>query len=148
MNSLARLLYRRLGVVAMGLALIASFSPLRALAQDVNIPDPALQGAILQALGLPGPTITQADMLDLTQLNCDSIGVTDTTGLQYAHNLTYLVLNNNPVTNFSGFSGLSNLTELDFIAGNLTNISFVTNLPRLKVTYLFNNSISNASPLA
>ena len=72
----------------------------------------------------------------------------DTTGLQYAQNLTSLALNNNTVTNFSGLTGLTNLLELYFNNAGLTDISFVTNFPKLQVAVLPVNSISDVTPLA
>ena len=59
--------------------------------RPVHIPDPNLRAAIEQALGkTSGATITEADMLKLTELRAAERGVQDLTGLEFATNLTEL----------------------------------------------------------
>ena len=117
-------------------------------AQTVNFPDPNLQAAIANALYPLPPPYSTAQLQNLTSLQAGFYNIQDTGGLEYASNLTFLSLNEDPVTNFSGILNLTNLTELDFYFASLTNISFMTNLHQLKVTYLTGNSIADASPLA
>jgi internalin A len=114
----------------------------------VVFPDPGLQQAVRDALGSPPGDITDTQMLTLTNLDATARGITDTTGLEAALNLQYLVLNGNPVTNYSGVAGLTNLTRLDFVSGSVSNISFLAGLTRLEMLYLYDNQIRNAAPLA
>ena len=62
----------------------------------VNIPDANLRAVIEKALDKPeGATITAADMATLTDLSATGAKIRDLTGLEYATNLTVLLLNNN-----------------------------------------------------
>jgi len=90
-------------------------------AQTVHFPDPNLEAAITNNLyPLPAP-YTPAQLQALTNLYAGDYNIRDTTGLEYATNLAYLVLNGDPVTNFSGITSLTNLTELDLWYSSLTN---------------------------
>ena len=106
-------------------------------AQDVSFADTNLETAVEQQLGLAGP-ITQSEMLDLTYLDASGLGVVDTTGLQYASNLIFLKLDNDPITNYSAIAGLTNLNEFDLAYTGVSNLSFMTQLQALLVTSLFN----------
>ena len=91
------------------LALIAAsllFTLPTARADVVTFPDANLEAAVRVALNKPAGPITTADMLTVTSLNAENRGIRNTTGLETALNLTNLVFNNNPVTNYSGISGL------------------------------------------
>ena len=77
-------------------------------AQVVNIPDPALDGLIRQKLRIRSDRpITQDDMLNLRgDLDAGgNIGITDTTGLQYATNLTALSFYLNPISDIGSNVG-------------------------------------------
>ena len=59
----------------------------------VNIPDANLRAVIEKALDKPeGATITAADMATLTDLSATGAKIRDLTGLEYATNLTVLLL--------------------------------------------------------
>ncbi|MBN2138647.1 MAG: metallophosphoesterase [Sedimentisphaerales bacterium] len=80
-------------------------------APRVNIPDPNLESAVNETLG-----ITDADMdniLGLTYLDANSLGISDLTGLEYANNLKFLYLSNNFISRASSLTHLTNLEELD-----------------------------------
>ena len=68
----------------------------------VDIPDANLRAAIESALGLQaGDPITEAQMLTLTTLDADGLGVADLTGLEYATALQHLDISSNPITDIS-----------------------------------------------
>ena len=117
--------------------------------QPVSIPDPNLAVAIRQKIG---DSITTHTLLNLTQLSVPNSGITDLTGLEHAHSLTYLNLggqgnaNNNRVSNFSPLAGLTNLT-LDLSQSSLSDVSPLANLKNLTGLVLRSNNISDVSPL-
>ena len=118
--------------------------------QTVSIPDPNLAAAIRQKIG---DSITTHTLLDLTQLSVPNSGITDLTGLEHAHSLTYLGLggqgnaNNNRVSNFSPLAGLTNLT-LDLSQSFLSDVAPLAGLKNLTKLILRSNNISDISPLA
>lgn len=84
-----------------------------ATAQVVNIPDPNLRVAIHATLELPsGANITQQDMLQLERFESKDNRIKDLTGIEYAANLTFLVLSVNEIHDITPIAGL---TKLDFL---------------------------------
>ena len=118
--------------------------------QPISIPDPNLAAAIRQKIG---DSITTHTLLDLTQLDVPNSGITDLTGLEHAHSLTYLGLrgdnnaNNNRVPDFSPLAGLTNLT-LDLSQSSLSDVSPLANLKNLTRLILRSNNLSDVAPLA
>ena len=118
--------------------------------QTVLIPDPNLAAAIRQKIG---DSITTHTLLNLTQLSVPNSGITDLTGLEHAHSLTYLGLggqgaaNNNRVSDFSPLARLTNLT-LDLSQSSLSDVSPLAGLTNLTGLTLTRNHISDVSPLA
>ena len=80
-------------------------------AQEVSIPDPGLNAAIRDALQIPSVPLTEQDLLTLTNLSAGGRGIHSVEGLEAAHNLRILDLDNNSITNFSIASALTNLTH-------------------------------------
>ena len=113
----------------------------------VSFPDPNLEGAVRNALGIPSGDLTTDDMLTLTDFNAGGRSIVDTTGLETAVNLTNLVFNGNPVTNYSGFTGLANLRRLQFDFGSVSNIAFLAPLTQLEFIEIYWNHIEDLSPL-
>ncbi|MYF73155.1 MAG: hypothetical protein F4175_07160 [Gemmatimonadetes bacterium] len=111
-------------------------------ATDVVIPDANLHAIIATSLGksIHAP-ITQAEMATLTRLNASNENIRDLTGLEFAINLTELVLGGN-----EGRLGEVNINEL------FNNLSlYLTNLIELWINFSFNfsvNSISDVTPLS
>src|SRR6185369_4308022 len=65
------------------------------LAQEVIIPDPGLNAAIREALAKPAGPLTAQDMLSLTNLIAGGRQISNVTGLETAHNLRFLALEEN-----------------------------------------------------
>jgi len=70
-------------------------------AQEVTIPDPGLNAAIRDALGLPTGPLTQPDLLNLANLNARSRNGSSIVGPEAARNPASLDLEINQLTNFS-----------------------------------------------
>ena len=120
----------------------------------VTIRDTNLRAAIAAALGkTKGATITKGDMTTLLTLEASDAGIRNVTGLEFATNLTKLVLDGNTVWSGSALkgltalSGLTNLTELDLSGNNLTDLSALSGLTNLKRLHLYFNNLKNVSPL-
>lgn len=84
-----------------------------AFAQPVQIPDHALRTQIEIALELaPGTRITRTDMSHLDALDLQSQGITSLNGLEFATELTFLVIAENPTIDLTPVSELSQMLEL------------------------------------
>jgi len=64
-------------------------------AEPKLVPDPNLETALREALGIPAAPLTQADLETLTRLDLSNRGITDLTGLECATNLRVLNLRGN-----------------------------------------------------
>ncbi len=140
-------------------------------AQVVSIPDPNLERAIQEELGIPAAApVTQPELLQLTGLTATDIGITDLTGLEYATNLGYLdvggnqirdirplaelinltglSLANNPVEDIAPLANLINLTSLNLAGNGLENLEPLAGLVQLQRLDLFHNRIKDLTPLA
>jgi len=112
----------------------------------VDFADPNLKTAVEEALGISDPTPT--DMLSLTFLNADSKGIVDLAGLQYATNLTTLLLWGNQISDIWPIAGLTNLTHLFLGDNQIMDISALSGLTNLTYLSLNGNQINDISPLA
>ncbi|EAE8346391.1 LPXTG cell wall anchor domain-containing protein [Listeria monocytogenes] len=94
-------------------------------AQDVvNIPDPVLKSYLNGLLGQSSTSdITEAQMDTIPSVTINNSGLKDLTGLDYAHNLTFLHLSNTGVTDYSLVANIPSLTNLSISGSNLTNNS-------------------------
>ena len=120
--------------------------PLTATAQVVDIPDPNLRTAVEKALGKASDVIiTAADMARLTALHAPNANISNLTGLEFATNLTRLVLWDNSILDISPVVRLTNLTELALGGNNISDISPVAGLTRLTSLHLPGNNISDVS---
>ena len=114
----------------------------------MNIPDTNLRAKIEAALGkASGATITTTEMATLTQLHAQNAGISVLTGLEYATNLTTLLLWGNNIVDISAVSGLTNLIWLILGSNNIVDISAVSSLTNLRQLVLSNNNISDLSSL-
>ena len=127
-------------------------------AQVVEIPDPNLEWAIREDLGLSSEVpITQQEMLRLRHVEGGDSEITDLTGLEFASNLIGLFVNGNWTVNSSSsassldLSPLSDLTELKFVLihrSRLSDITPLAKLTQLKGLILVENGIRDITPLA
>ena len=129
------------------------------VSQPVNIPDSYLRKAIEKALGkTSGATITESDMLKLTELTISG-PIIDTSfgfdreltlslrGLNFATNLQGLILTNLSIKHVVPLAGLTKLTHLDLAYNRISDISPLAGLTNLTYLRLEDNKISDISPL-
>ena len=104
--------------------------------QTVDIPDRNLRNAIEQLLGKArGATITVPDMETLDVLDATNKNITDLTGLEYAINLTELVLQNNSISDLSPLlanTGLRNGDKVNVKENPLSDLALQTIIPTLQ----------------
>jgi len=134
----------RLMVATAGLLLCLTQA---AAAEDpVHFNDDNLKSAVEAALGKADPTPT--DMLALTSLDARWRNIGDLTGLEYAANLTWLVVERNPIGDVSALAGLTKLDWLDLEETDISDLAPLAGLTNLTWLDLETNQISDFSPLA
>ena len=138
-----------LGILIISAALCGFWQ--RATAQVVEIPDPNLERAIREDLGLSSEVpVTQQEMLRLRDIEAGRRQITDLTGLEFASNLIGLYVGGNSSSSLD-LSPLSNLTELKVLFIRRSRISDMTvlgNLTQLTRLVLVGNGIRDITALA
>ena len=114
-----------------------------------DVPDANLAAVLRSALGLASDAdILKTELIELTALRAIGEDITDLTGLEYATNLTGLILNENTsLSDLTPISGLVGLTSLDIETANLNDITPLANLTALTYLNLKGNSITDISVL-
>ena len=116
---------------------------------DVSIPDPNLSTAVRKALRLPtGDALTTSKMLGLASLRVVDVELKSLTGLEYASNLTELILMRDSISDVSALAGLTKLTRLSLWGNSISDASPLAKLINLRFLQLADNSISDVSALA
>jgi len=112
----------------------------------VSFKDPRLKAAIEKELGISDPT--PIDMLSLTSLSAQNVGIDDLTGIEYAQNLSSLILAFNAIDDLSALSTLTNLTYLGLPYNQIYDLSALSALTSLTTLYLHHNFIDDLSDLS
>ena len=130
-------------LVLLTMLLVSSVS----LAVPVFFADPNLKAAVEAKLGITGPDATQ--MLLLTSLDANHLGISDLTGIQTATNLTILRLSNNHLGNIDLLAGLTKMKYL-YMDGNpsINSLLALADMNDLRYLKAFNCSISNINVLS
>jgi Leucine-rich repeat (LRR) protein len=114
----------------------------------VSIPDPVLEAAIRNELGLPLGFLTRGDLLRLRQLDVHGMeAISDLTGLEQATNLTYLDLSGNPISDITPLTSLVNLLSLNLDGTEIFEITPLASLINLKSVSLCGTLITDIQPL-
>ena len=111
-------------------------------AQEVSIPDPALNAAVRAALQKSTGPLTEADLLGLTFLSAGGRSISNVAGLEFARNLSILDLDNNSITDFPIAAALTNLTILDLFQNQLTSFVLSNPPPKLNILDVAFNSLA------
>lgn len=158
-------------IVAGGGAALAA--PATAAPTDpITMPDNILRACINADLG-QGATdpITEAQAATVATVDCQTMGITDITGLETMPNLETVRLNNNSLNSRAPLFGLTkvqtlnlsntgvteadlpglitlpDLDSLHLVSNNLEDISALASATSLRVLYLSGNNITDLSPL-
>jgi hypothetical protein len=115
--------------------------------QPVYFADPNLKAAVEQELSKSKPT--PSDMLTLTILTANSLGITDLTGLEYAKNIDSLDLMNNNIIDIQPLSGLHKIRNLSLENNQINDIRPLSGLHQT-IWYLglSINQITDIQPLS
>ena len=114
----------------------------------VLVEDPNLTAAIASALGLGGTTLTCADLEGLTTLDESGSGIVSLVGLQYATNLTQLLLNQHAISDLWPLAGHAAIEELQLIDNQIVDLAPLAAMPALLFLQVSGNQVVDASPLA
>lgn len=137
----------------------------------LRIPDASLRRGIEQALEKPaGALVMRHEMSQLDRLLVGETGISDLAGLEFAVNLTFLNLRDNPVSDISllwplrrlvalhlgnndtehiaPLVGATDLETLEIIRARVSDVAVIKNLRRLLSLDLSDNQISDLSPFA
>ena len=113
------------------------------------MPDPALRAVVREALGIPDDVpLTQLDMKRLTELNAEDRQITSLIGLEYATNLTAVLIGHNPILDVSPLANLVQLRSLNMADCQISDIRPLVNLARLESFRFHHNQIEDITPLA
>ena len=119
-----------------------------AFAQVVDIPDPNLRHAVRQSLNLAdGISLTQQEMLRLTELHAIDKQITDLTGLEHATNLIWLRVPENNITDLTPLANSTQLIILELWVNPISDLSPIANLTRLERLDLGGCQVSDITPL-
>ena len=117
--------------------------------EEILIRDPNLASAVREALGLsPGDTITQIDMLRLTNFGVPERQITDLTGLEHAIRLRRLGLGRNQIRDITPLSTMKELTQLYIRENKISHIRPVAELTQLEEFSIEGNLITDITPLS
>jgi internalin A len=111
------------------------------------IPSHALSNAVWSAVGRPAGGLASPDLLNLTFLSVQSVGLGDLSGLQWASNLVTLDLTGNAVTGVAELANLTHLTSVLLDANSLSNLSILQPLTSLTSLSLSSNSLASLAGL-
>jgi Leucine-rich repeat (LRR) protein len=117
-------------------------------ADNLFIPEPALQRAIARSLGVSEKNLSQSLVENqLIRLQANDLGLRDLTGLEHAKNLESLVLRDNLIKDLSPIQGLSKLKNLDLSGNRLTSLLSLAPLPgsSLRILNLSRNRLLGLS---
>ncbi len=113
----------------------------------VTFADAALEAAIRAALQRPTGDVMPADLLALTELAADHLGIASLDGLQYGVALHRLGLKGNAVTDLGPLAGLVQLSDLDASDNQVVDLAPLADLTALMNLDLGGNAIASIDAL-
>jgi len=109
--------------------------------EGITFNDAGFEACIRSALSISEPTpITEEDAATLSYIYCPSAGISDTTGLEYFTNITWLYLGNNNLSSID-VSANTALTTLELGSNDLTTIDVSSNTA-LTTLNLYDNDLT------
>ena len=120
----------------------------RPTAGPVRIPDARLRRSIEQALDKPpGAFIMPHEMSQLDRLQLYGAGISDIAGLEFAVNLTFLNLRDNPASDISPLWPLRRLLELHLGNNDTKHIAALAGARDLMILQILNTQVADISVL-
>ena len=116
---------------------------------DVNIPDPNLERAIREEIGLLADRpVTQLVINQLTGLDAGNSQIGDLTGLEHATNLKWIDLHQNNISDLKPLADLTHLARLSLWGNPISDLSPLANLTQLRGLDLGGCDVSDITPLS
>ena len=111
------------------------------------IPDPNLRTAIAERLGKAPDSITETDLVRLTEIEADESGIRDLRGLEHAVRLERIEFRHNSISDLSPLAGLVRLNNIKLRGNRITDVSPLAGLINVDWLGLEENTITDFSPL-
>ena len=99
---------------------------------DNWMPDKNLQTVVSKTLNISVSNITKNDMLNLKKLYAKGKGISNITGLEYAHNAEYIRLEDNKISDLTPLQNLTSLTYLTLYNNQISDLTSLQNLTSLQ----------------
>ena len=121
--------------------------------EEVTFDDAAFEQVIRETLGKPEGAITSEDMAGITEMAYSAEGrsadekVTSIKGIEYCVNLEKLTLSDGNISDITPLRGLQKLRWLDLRNNNISDLSPMSKLTTLALVDLGDNNISDLSPM-
>lgn len=114
----------------------------------VSVPDAALDTVIRKAVNKPSGELTTEDLAKVTSLYAyQGENIRSLSGLEHAVNMGKLVLDGNPIEDFTPIAPLNKLNMLALSGTGLEDLSPLSNLTMLTQLLASGNRISDLTPL-
>lgn len=133
---------------AAALAVAIEYVPCTDPTAAITLEDANLEAVVRAALGLPGGSITCADMALLTNLDAPDAGIARLDGLQHAVNLLSLNLTRNEVSDLAPVENLVKLEGLWLYGNQVADLAPLAKLTALQGLSVENNLVADLAPLA
>ena len=114
----------------------------------VTFADANLETVIREAIAKPTGDIHRSELFGLSELQAQSRGIADLTGLEYCINLHILGLKGNTISDVTPLADLSKLWQLTIEDNNVSDITPLAGLSSLRSLQISSNPISDISVLA
>jgi Leucine-rich repeat (LRR) protein len=114
----------------------------------ITFPDSNLEAAIRRQISKPSGDIHRIDIMNLTFLDANEVGISSLTGLENCINLTVIFMSNNPISDLEPIAGLWRLNTIQFTGDNISDISPIAGLTNLEAFSFRSNPLSDISVLS
>ncbi|MDB5052425.1 MAG: hypothetical protein JWM44_475 [Bacilli bacterium] len=130
------------------LVICFSFATKSVLAEGSLIEDANLEKVICNELHIPFGTLTKQDLEKLTEIYAyQGENIKSLKGLEYATNLTKLIVSNNPIEDIHSIAELKKLTFIDISSTQVSDLQPLSQLPSLYTLMMTNTKVTDLSAL-
>ena len=117
-------------------ALLVALITLPVAADVVDFPDPGLEAAIRDAIGITTGDIHDIDLIGLTELDARELDISNLEGIQHCVDLMVLRLDHNQLVDISPLIDLTNLTYLSVDISLRINVKALDGLANMQIWLL------------
>jgi Leucine-rich repeat (LRR) protein len=145
-----KLYYKKISFLILFAVLVISFTfaTKSVLAEDSLIADANLEKVICDDLHIPFGTLTKQDLEKVTAIYAyQGENIKSLKGLEYATNLTRLIVSNNPIDDIHSIAELKKLTFIDISSTQVSDLQPLSQLPSLYTLMITNTKVTDLSAL-